>query len=239
MLDLKPLLGYIVDQVSEQGGSVGRTALTKLVYLVDVEHCRQYGKQATGIKWRFHHYGPFAADLDADVRSLGVDIDEDVFSGKVGDSSVSGYRYRKTGDWREIANMFNSRYDASVKRCVDKVVEQWALDPLATILDYVYFETEPMQNAKRGEYLDFSKIQIELPIAPKTVKLQFPDDYVRDMRRRLEERREIRKKAQQGDRKVTEPRYDEVYFEACKVMEEEERPLRFQPGTEVKGPDEE
>ena len=82
MPDFKPLIHYIVDRVNEQGGSVGRTALMKLVYLVDVEHYRQYGKQATGLKWRFHHYGPYADELQADVLSLGLDADEDIFSGK-------------------------------------------------------------------------------------------------------------------------------------------------------------
>ena len=238
MPDLKPLISYIVDQVNEQGGSIGRTALTKLVYLVDVEHCRQYGKQATGLKWRFHHYGPFAAELDENVRSLGLDVDEDVFSGKVGSRAVSGYRYRRTGDWQQIVSEFNSHYGPSVKRCVDKIVEQWALDSLPTILDYVYFETEPMQDAKRGEYLDFSKIQIESPIPPKTVKLELSDDFINEMRQRLEDRRETKKKTRQEAREATEPRYDEVYFEACKVMAEEERPFTFQPGTKVKGPDE-
>ena len=77
-----------------------------------------------------------------------------------------------------------SQYNAQVKRCVDRIVEQWALDSLPTILDYVYFETEPMQDAKRGEYLDFSKIRIEPPIPAKTVKLEFSDEHIADMRQR-------------------------------------------------------
>lgn len=239
MSDFKPLIAYIVDQVNEQGGFIGRTALTKLVYLVDVEHCRRYGKQATGLKWRFHHYGPYAAELDEDVRASGLYVDEDVFSGKVGNRPVSGYRYRRAGDWQEIHRAFNSRYDASVKRCVDNVVEQWGLDSLPKILDYVYFETEPMQDAKRGEYLDFSKIQIEPPIPPKTVKLKFSDEHISEMRRRMREDREAREKKKSEARKPTEPIYDEVYFEACRIMAEEEKGLAFKPGTIVKGPDQE
>ena len=239
MTDMKPLIRYIVDQVNEQGGSVGRTALMNLVYLVDVEHCRQYGKPATALKWQFHHYGPYAAELQSDVQSLGLDVDEDIFSGKSGSRPSSGYRYRKTGDRKEIARAFNSQYDGQVKRCVDSVVEQWALDPLPSILDYVYFETEPMEDAERGEFLNFSKIQIEPSIPPKTVTLKFSDEFLSEIRQGLEERREKRKKAQQETRKATEPRYDEVYFEACRIMAEEERPLTFPPGTKVKGPDEE
>ena len=238
MSELKPLIGYIVDQVNERGGSIGRTALTKLVYLVDVEHCRQYGKKATGLKWWFHHYGPYAAELQSEIQSQGLYADEEVFSGKSGNRPVTGYRYRRAGDWKEIHRAFNSQYDASVKRCVDKVVEQWALDSLPTILDYVYFETEPMQDVKRGEYLDFSKIRIETPAPPYTPKLKFSDEYISNMRRRLKEQREMREKKNREARKATEPRYDEVYFEACRIMAEEEVGLVFLPETKVEGPEE-
>ena len=241
MSDFKPLIAYIVDQVNEQGGSIGRTALTKLVYLVDVEYCRRYGKQATGLKWRFHHYGPYAAELDEDIRASGLYVDEDVFSGKASNRPVSGYRYRyrRAGDWREIHKAFNSQYDAQVKGCVDRVIEQWGLDSLPTILDYVYFETEPMQDAKRGEYLDFSKIQIEPPAPTNTVKLKLSDEHIAEMRRRMREDREAREKRKREARKATEPRYDEVYFEACKVMEAEEEGVFFPIRAKVKGPDEE
>ena len=158
MPDLKPLVSYIIDRVGEQDGSVGRTVLMKLVYLADVEHYRQYGSQATELRWRFHHYGPYAHELERTAGNLGLEIDEQKFGGTAGPRAAEGYHYRRTGDWREIEREFNSHYAASVKRCVDKVVGQWGLDSLPTILDYVYFETEPMQDVKRGEYLDFSKI---------------------------------------------------------------------------------
>ena len=156
MAELKPLIAYIVDQVGDRGGAVGRTALMKLVYLADIEHYRRYGKQATNLEWRFHHYGPYSAELDKEVRALGLDIDESVFNKTYGGRTLSGYRYRRVGDWKEVAMAFNSNYGASAQRCVDRVVQRWGLDPLPTILDYVYFETEPMQDAKRGETLDFA-----------------------------------------------------------------------------------
>jgi uncharacterized protein YwgA len=235
MTDLKPLIGYIVDQVNDRGGVVGRTFLVKLVYLIDVEHYRRYRKQATGLKWRFHHYGPYAAELDTAISSLGLGISEHEFIRTVGDRVVSGYRYSKTGDGREIERAFDSRFDASVKRSVDKVIEHWALDSLWTIPDYVYFETGPMEGAKRGEYLDFSKVQMD-PSAPRnTATLKLPEKSLSALRRRLGDRRkEIGKEV----RKATEPAYDQVYAEACKVMEEEEsRGPGVLPDIRLSGPD--
>ena len=234
MTDLKPLISYIVDQVNDRDGVVGRTSLVKLVYLVDVEHYRRYRRQATGLKWRFHHYGPYAAELDTAINPLAPGIAEHEFTGTVGDRAVSGYRYSKTGDRREIERTFNSRSGASVKQSIDRVIERWALDPLWTILDYVYFETGPMQGPKRGEYLDFSKVQMASPARRNTATLKLPEKSLSDLRRRLKERRaEIGKEA----RKATDPAYDQVYAEACEVMEEEEGPgPSVQPSTRLSGP---
>ena len=237
MAELKPLIAYIVDQVGDQGGAIGRTALMKLVYLADIEHYRRYGKQATNLEWQFHHYGPYSVELDREVRSLGLDIDEAVFNKTQGGRAMSGYRYRRDGDWQEVARAFNSSYDATAKRCVDRVVQQWGLDPLPTILDYVYFETEPMQDARRGERLDFSKVQLESPSRTITAKAWLSEEVASEMRQRLRERKETAGKKEV--RKATEPLYDEVYEEACRVMAEDEGRLYFRPNAKLLGPDRE
>ena len=237
MAELKPLIAYIVDQVGDQGGAIGRTALMKLVYLADIEHYRRYGKQATNLQWRFHHYGPYSVELDREVRALGLDIDESVFSQTQRGRAVSGYHYRHVGDWREAAGAFNSSYDAAARRCVDRVVQQWALDPLPAILDYVYFETEPMQDARRGELLDFSKIQPETTSRSSVAQAGLSKELASEMRQRLHERKATA--AKKEVRKATEPPYDEVYEEACRVMAEDEGRLSFRPNARLLGPDRE
>ena len=170
---------------------------------------------------------------------MGLYADEAQFTGKSGRRPVSGYRYRITRDWQEIQGAFNTNYGASVKRCVNKIVEQWGLEPLPTILDYVYFETEPMQDVRRGDILDFSKIPKDPTTPQNTAKLEFSDAFIKNMRQRLNERREKREADRKKTRKATPPRYDEVYYQACKMMQAEEPRLYFRPGTIVKGPTEE
>ena len=236
MPDLKVLIGYMVDQVTDIEGVVGRTSLTKLVYLVDVEHYRRHGEMATELKWRFHHYGPYADELNSALDFLGPDIEEQKFTTTVGSRPTSGYRYSRRGDWKEIHRPLNSQFGALVKRSVDKVIDRWAVDPLPTVLDYVYFETEPMQGAKRGEYLDFSKVQRDTPAPRNTAMLMFTEEFVEDMRRRLKERRE---QIGKETRKATEPLYDDIYAEACRVMAEEEGGSGpyFPSNGKVTGPD--
>ena len=238
MPNLTPLLNYIIDQTNQQGGVIGRTALTKLVYLIDLEHYKRHGKQATDLQWRFHHYGPYAPELQSQIQSLGLHADEAQFTAKSANRQISGYRYQNTADWRETQRAFNTAYDASVKRCVDQVVEQWALEPLPTILDYVYFETAPMQDVKRGQLLDFSKIQIQLTVPQNTAKLEFTEEFLSDLRRKWKEKREAA--SQQNPQKATEPVYDEIYYEALKMMAEDEgAKFYFPPNTKVLGPDQE
>ena len=209
MPDLKPLIGYIVDQVNDRDGVVGKTALVKLVYLIDVEHYRRYGRPVTGLNWRFHHYGPYAAELEQVIR-------DNRFISEYGGQRRPGYRYSGKGDWRDVHRDFNAQFEPSVKRVADRVIEQWGLESLETILDYVYFETKPMQHAKRGEYLDFTRIEREERVAPwKPAPLTLPEEAVNDLRNRWKQRRE---KPPRSPRKATEPVYDAVYAEASFIM---------------------
>jgi hypothetical protein len=46
-----------------------------------------------------------------------------------------------------------------VSGIIGDLVKKWGGADINRLLDYVYFETEPMENAHRGDILDFSTIQ--------------------------------------------------------------------------------
>ena len=148
MANLKPLVAYLIDQVRDQEGALNKTALVNLVYLVDVECCRKLGRPATGLEWRFHHYGPYSAELEQDVN-------DNAFINLFGDRN-SGYGFATSSDWRDIHAAFSTSFEPTVRRVADGVARQWGLEPLETLLEYVYFETEPMQDARRGRKLQNS-----------------------------------------------------------------------------------
>ena len=54
---LKNYPNYLADELSN-------ARLTKMVYLVDWEHAKRYGKQVTTIEWYFDTYGPFVKDIE-------------------------------------------------------------------------------------------------------------------------------------------------------------------------------
>ena len=220
MADLKPLIAYLIDQVRDQGGTPNKTALVKLVYLVDVECWRKFGKPATGLDWRFHHYGPYSAEMERDIN-------DNTFLHVFG-SRHSGYGFSTSSDWRDIHATFNTHFEPGIRRVADSVVRQWGLEPLETLLEYVYFETEPMQNARRGETLDFSMIQTEDIPTPRHPNLVFPDEFISSLRDRWNRRSKTTGISSQDQGAPYEPVYDEIYEEALKLMAEEEG---FTPGT--------
>ena len=210
MTDIKPLIAYLVDQVVDQGGSPNKTTLIKLVYLVDVECWRKLGKPATGLEWRFHHYGPYSAELERDIN-------DNTFLHVFGDRH-SGYGFSPSSQWEEIRAVFNARFDPAVRCVADGVVNQWSLENIETILEYVYFETEPMQDARRGEPLDFSRIQPEDRPARSGASLEFSNEFISNLRARWDQRRKTFDTSNQRQESPSEPIYDEVYEEALRLM---------------------
>jgi len=112
-----------------------KTRLVKLLYLAEIEYFRRTGKRLTGLEWRFHHFGPYAAALADQLGNPDVD----------------------TLTWSMIPRQNIDDHDAQV--AISQVVHEWGDADLNALLDFVYFETEPMQNAKRGDTLDFASVK--------------------------------------------------------------------------------
>jgi hypothetical protein len=64
------LFAAIVSFVQERGSYVTKTKLLKLLYLFDVEYFRAHRKIFTGLKWKFFHLGPWAAEYDWSITRL-------------------------------------------------------------------------------------------------------------------------------------------------------------------------
>ena len=130
---------------------LGATKLVKLLYLIDYEFFRWSRKTATGAPWIFYHFGPYSEELVTLARqSPGVKfldlIDLD------GERSFKGC---------ELAEYLPDRLEEQplpLKAAVNHVCDRWLGADLPTLLDYVYFHTEPMKDAVRLQPLDFSKI---------------------------------------------------------------------------------
>ena len=132
----------------------GRIRLTKLLYLLDVEAKRVLGKRATDLDWIYYHYGPYAFELEPRLEEAGFSTDELDLPG--------GGRIRALRVAEASASDFTGT-DPNIKSLALSIVKAWGDADLNRLLNYVYFETEPMAGAKRGARLSFDNVRA-LPI---------------------------------------------------------------------------
>ena len=62
VIDLKDILVYLCENYPHKD-DLSKTRITKMVYLVDWQYALDYGKIATGIEWKYNHYGPYVDDV--------------------------------------------------------------------------------------------------------------------------------------------------------------------------------
>jgi hypothetical protein len=150
---LRKLITYVILSTLERGGTLAKTKLVKLLYLIDVECYRRARASLTGLTWRFYHYGPYSVGVDNALRQLDLDIPQEQVSTRGGFTAIT---FRPPPYLEVEPDQFLS---AVQRRVVDRVLDRWALEDLNSILDHVYFQTEPMKEARRGQILDLSLVR--------------------------------------------------------------------------------
>jgi len=211
------LVQYITWLASERGEVLTPVRLVKFLYLADLYYARYFqGETLTKWPWRFVHYGPFCGQaLEAIERATKTNLIEAIpFESKFDDEEHFYYRCR-----REEDHQLNKILPASVTLPLENAIKKWAGDTYQ-LLDYVYFETEPMEKVSYQDKLDFSKAkkpeiisQIEMrPLSKEKIKK------AKEAIRKLKESW----MGQQEDTNAVEPIYDKLYYQALEIMEEED-----------------
>jgi len=166
----------IVKEIYRQARVLGMlppnaTRLVKLVYLADIEWRKTHnGEPISSLHWRFHLYGPYADEFN---DLLGG---EDVEAIELVDGKIAKRLTFADGD------LDKSSTPENVSALLRRTMKEWGDANLNVLLNHVYFETEPMENAKRGDPLDFSNLRSLTPIV-----VDIPVERLRDLRVRLNE----------------------------------------------------
>lgn len=152
------MIRAICSRVQEREGYLNKTKLIKYLYLIDVEYYRVYKELFTGFNWIFKDFGPWAFEyndiFEAMKRSPDFRIDE-------GNKPDLDTKFIRTKESLELGNVI-SDFDINLK--VLRIIDRWADETTAPMLNYVYFYTEPMVDGERGKSLDFTKIHHLEPI---------------------------------------------------------------------------
>jgi hypothetical protein len=149
---LKQLVAAIASLIREYGGAPTKTKLLKLLYLADVENWRDHGQRLTDLNWIFYLYGPWTNEYDdllSEMKSEGlIDIRPGQEDGEA--TFINALR---------PAKLENVALSTPTYFALKELIERWGPQRTADLLDYVYFETEPMLNAERGQVLDFGSVK--------------------------------------------------------------------------------
>jgi hypothetical protein len=153
-INILELIQYITWLATEKEEALSQIRLVKFLYLVDLYNARKNkGRTLTGWPWKFVHYGPFCSESLKAIREA-VDkgyIEAHSYESKFDEEEHFLYRYMADQE-PAIAGQLPFYIVGQIQAAVKK----WADDTFA-LLDYVYFETEPMVDIKPGDFLDFSK----------------------------------------------------------------------------------
>ena len=199
---LRELIAHVITELIDRSVGFGKTKLIKLLYLMDVENYSRRRVTITGLEWRFYHYGPYAPEIEDALRDLELDIPQDSVTIGTGHTATV---FRPNRQSRPRLGAYVS--SPAELRLVDRVISEWGEEDLNPLLNYVYFFTEPMRHAERGEILDFSAIPRHRPRTAATHSPPMADVRIDEYKLRFQEARAGRK------RRLLDPapRFDSVY----------------------------
>jgi hypothetical protein len=148
------LVQFIAEEAAARGEVLSPIRVVKYLYLADVYHARYHGGQTlTGWPWRFVHYGPYCREAMAAIDHA---MSRGLIAAIPYQSKYDGEEhllYKGVGG--DLAPLRNA-LPLSVVGPLAAAIARWASDTQG-LLDHVYFDTEPMKYARRGDLLDFSR----------------------------------------------------------------------------------
>jgi hypothetical protein len=201
---------------------LGPIHLIKYVYLADLAYAeRNNGQTYTGVRWRFHNFGPWTTEVYNRLgpACLHIGATKKTIPTKFTDDMI---RWQASDG--ELCRALEKELSSVVTIAIKRAVHNYGSDT-AGLLHFVYL-TKPMLNAAPGEYLDFSAA-----VPPATTELEEKVEQlsVKAQKRRNAELANARASIQQklaqkreaicARHFIRQPRYDDVYFAGQKWLD--------------------
>jgi hypothetical protein len=163
------LIHAIVGYASTRGERLTTLRLVKFLYLADLYYARfSKGKTLTGWPWAFVYFGPWCRQVNDAIDNAvknGVVLTQVYPSEQDDDKDYRLFWLEDTDEEPKVADALPTYVWSRLQWAIRK----WADDSYG-LLDYVYFETAPMIEAKPGAVLDFSKSL--MPEVPEKVDMK-------------------------------------------------------------------
>ncbi len=159
---VEDLVQAIVWYASTRGEKLTTLRLVKFLYLADLYHARgSKGQTLTGWPWAFVYFGPWCKEVNAAIEATaknGLILAQEYPSKYDDEKDYRLFWVEDTDDEPKIVDALPTYVWSRLKWAIQK----WA-DDSSGLLDYVYFETEPMIETRPGALLNFSQARIPEP----------------------------------------------------------------------------
>jgi hypothetical protein len=206
---------------------LGPIHLIKYVYLGDLAYAEQHrGQTYTGIKWRFHKFGPWSEELYQRLEPAlnAVNADQKKTSHpKYEDDFI---RWLLLDD--DLEERLARQLPLIVCLAIKNAVRDFGSDT-SSLLHHIYL-TRPMLTGAPGEYLDFTPLigsrEPDASEAPKEKPkldkkdLEFRANQIKALKERIRDRLKEKRKVGKLVRPDPPPRYDKVFQEGLQWLEE-------------------
>ena len=207
---------------------LGPIHLIKYVYLADLGHAQKHGVTYTGAPWRFYHFGPWAAEVYERVEPAmqGIQAEAKQIESRYGDD-FTRWHIARHGDAQRLREELEKKLPLVATAAVYRAVKEFG-NATPELLHFVY-RTQPMLHAAPNETLEFRAVE-ETPkdsapasesskLRPKALKKR--QEYIADARRRFAEKASERLRRRAENRAAQPPpRYDEVFDEGTRLLDE-------------------
>lgn len=218
------LLRYIILAAGQEdpgNRALGPIHLIKYLYLVDLAYSRAHkGSTYTNIPWIFHHFGPWSTEAYKRIETVMQEVG-------ASERKISSPRYEEDFFRWELADdelfeELDTQLPFVITSAIKKLIHEFG-DDTSALLHYVY-TTAPMLRAAPGEHLSFEPISEDQKDIRETQPSSKGQRLSNTAKRRLKEKIEARISEKLAKKKrpsaYTPPRYDQVFFEGQKWLDE-------------------
>lgn len=220
--NISNLIRFIVCYAKDHETVLTTVRLVKFIYLADFYHARWHdGNSFTNLPWAFVYYGPYC-------RAVMQEID-DVVANDYVERKEYPSKFASAKDFYlftcrdQSSETFQSNLPHAIVSELKKAIKRYG-DETSALLDYVYFDTEPMMDAQKGDILDFSLVKRPEPTKQIILKKLAKDDIkkARGHIEKLATQFERNSRNLETDSSEANEWRDEVYYKALAYMDEED-----------------
>lgn len=228
------LIQFIVWYAKQLGIPLTTNRLVKYLYLLDCFNARLHsGDTLTHLPWAFVSFGPYC-------RQAGEAISDAVRAGLINQKSFESFfggekEYHLFSCSGDEGEQISDQLDIRVSSKIKAAMKHFGEDTPA-LLDFIYFDTEPMAAArKKGDHLDFSLCvpppNIKIPKTPPISKEKKEQANV--LISRLVEKMRHGSESLMEDEKQSKKWKDESYYQALDAMNSEDLPVGLKGSAKI------